>query len=169
VDDNANTRLLLRRMLRDALAVDVVGTAEEALDAAARAAEDGRPYDAVLLDINLGGPTSGEDVMRRLRALPGYACAPLIAFTAYALPGDRERFLHAGFSGYLAKPFTKEHLREVLDALLGGAPAPGRPASEGPPEAPFPLVVAGPGARAADRAGGEGDGAITLAAPDRAD
>ena len=109
VDDNPQTRQLLLRMLRDGFAAEAVGTAEEVLAAAARTA-----YDVVLLDINLGGKTSGEDVMRRLRLLPGYALTPLIAFTAYALPGDRERFLNAGFDGYLAKPFTRQELLALL-------------------------------------------------------
>src|SRR5690606_16412413 len=65
VDDNANTCLLLGRMLRGTFAIDTVGTAREGLDAAGRTA-----YDAVLLDINLGADVSGEDVMRQLRALP---------------------------------------------------------------------------------------------------
>jgi CheY-like chemotaxis protein len=47
-----------------------------------------------------------------------------VAFTAYALPGDRERFLHEGFSGYLPKPFTKAQLLRALTDVLDAAGAP---------------------------------------------
>jgi hypothetical protein len=46
-----------------------------------------------------------------------------MAFTAYALPGDRARFLHTGFSGYLAKPFTRVQLLEAVAELFGDDPA----------------------------------------------
>ncbi|HLT46022.1 MAG TPA: PAS domain S-box protein [Rubricoccaceae bacterium] len=150
VDDNANTCLLLGRMLRGTFAIDTVGTAREGLDAAGRTA-----YDAVLLDINLGADVSGEDVMRQLRALPAYADVPIVAFTAYALPGDRERFLHAGFSGYLSKPFSKGQLLDLLDELLGDPSLPPEAPAAPPPvaEATLHFVATGPGAHAA------GDGA----------
>jgi CheY-like chemotaxis protein len=126
-------------MLRGGFAVDAFGTAPEALDAAAAG---GAPYDAVLLDINLGAGVSGEDVMRRLRDLPGYGAVPILAFTAYALPGDRERFLNAGFDGYLPKPFTKAQLLALLTEVLEGLDA-GVPAEETPPEATLHLIVPG--------------------------
>ncbi|HLA64304.1 MAG TPA: PAS domain S-box protein [Rhodothermales bacterium] len=139
VDDNPNTRLLMERMLRAEFGVLAVGTAGEAM----RVAEAEGPFDAVLLDINLGGDVSGEDVMQRLRQLPAYAATPLLAFTAYALPGDRERFLHSGFSGYLAKPFTKAQLLQALADVLQPAPAvaPGLPSGDG--SAPLPAPAKG--------------------------
>jgi CheY-like chemotaxis protein len=141
VDDNPNTRLLMERMLRAEFGVAAVGDAAEAL----RAAEHEGPFDAVLLDINLGAEVSGEDVMRRLRKMPAYAETPIVAFTAYALPGDRERFLHAGFSGYLPKPFTKQQLLQALADALDPRPAPpadAAPSGDGAWRRPAP---AGPG------------------------
>ena len=144
VDDNPNTRLLLTRMLRGYAAVATAATAREALDLAAAGS-----YDAVLLDINLGAGVSGEDVMHRLRALPGYAHVPVVAFTAYALPGDRERFLNVGFDDYLPKPFSREQLLAVLGAVLGG-PA----LSNEPEEATFRFVVVSPDVASAGDGGG---------------
>jgi len=72
----------------------------------------------VLLDINLGCARDGVDVLRELRMLPGYERVPTVAVTAYAMPGDKERFLEAGFDAYLGKPFTEEELHEVLVQLL---------------------------------------------------
>jgi CheY-like chemotaxis protein len=122
VDDNPNTRNLMERMLCSDYEVVCANDAATAL----RATDEGPPFAAVLLDINLGGEVSGEEVMRRLRRTTTYGESPIMAFTAYALPGDRERFLHTGFSGYLPKPFTRAQLLEAVAELFG---------SEGPPTA----------------------------------
>jgi PAS domain S-box-containing protein len=113
VDDNEDTRTLVLRMLVHVAEAVAVGSAHEALEAARETA-----YDAVLLDINLGTPTSGEHVMQRLRQLDAYAATPIIAFTAYGLPGDRDRFLDIGFDGYLSKPFAREQLTTALRHVL---------------------------------------------------
>jgi len=117
VDDNLNTRNLMERMLCTEYDVTCLADATSAL----RATDEGPAFAAVLLDINLGGEVSGEEVMRRLRRTDAYGGAPIMAFTAYALPGDRERFLHTGFSGYLAKPFTRAQLLEAVSELFGNA------------------------------------------------
>jgi CheY-like chemotaxis protein len=53
--------------------------------------------------------------MRELRSMPTYRTTPIIAATAYALPGDRDRFLEMGFSAYLSKPFTADELLEACN------------------------------------------------------
>ena len=121
VDDNEDTRMLVLRMLLPLADARAVGSAHEALEAAREAA-----YDAVLLDINLGTPSSGEHAMQRLRQLDAYATTPIIAFTAYGLPGDQDRFLNMGFDGYLSKPFARDQLTTALrhalpDFSLNGA------------------------------------------------
>jgi CheY-like chemotaxis protein len=118
VDDNQQTRFLLERMLHAHYLVDTAGTADEAFHLT-----EEHVYDAILLDINLGAKTSGEDVMLRLRERERYAQTPIVAFTAYALPGDRERFLHQGFDGYLSKPFTRKQLTTLLEEMLPDTPA----------------------------------------------
>ena len=72
------------------------------------------------MDINLGEDETGVDVMLKIRELPGYKNIPIVAVTAYALPGDRERFLQAGFDGYIGKPFTKQQLFRMMDQVLAG-------------------------------------------------
>jgi PAS domain S-box-containing protein len=115
-DDNASTLALMERMLRDTADVDVVMTPEEAL-ALAGDTDEAR-YDVVFLDIHLAGSTSGTEVMHRMRNLPAYRDTHIVAFTAFALPGDRERFLNAGFSGYLGKPFTRDQLMAVIEEAV---------------------------------------------------
>ena len=112
VEDNGDTRMLLERILRSAYDVTAVGDARSAL-----LAMNGRRFDGLVLDINLGGKETGADVLRIARSLAGYEGVFAIALTAYALPGDRERLLEAGFSEYLSKPFTRQSL---MDALASG-------------------------------------------------
>ena len=93
---------------------------EEAADGlAALALLETRPYDAVLLDINMPG-LSGLEVTRRVRQLPDArrAAVPVLALTANVLPSDREQYRAAGISDYLAKPFAEEDLYAQLLALL---------------------------------------------------
>ncbi len=109
VDDDPNMRHLVPRMLHTWRRIDVAADAEAGLALAA----EGR-YEVVLLDINLGDGQTGADVLRGLRTLPGYDRIPIVALTAFALPGDAERFLEEGFTEYLSKPFSKSQLLETI-------------------------------------------------------
>jgi DNA-binding response OmpR family regulator len=82
------------------------------------------PPSLVLLDMHLPG-TSGEELLRRLRRHAGLEATPVVALTAHALRGDRERFLRLGCDGYLAKPidiksFVGEVRRHLRDGDGGG-------------------------------------------------
>jgi CheY-like chemotaxis protein len=61
---------------------------------------------------------NGYEVLGELRKDPRHAEVPIIAITASAMQGDREKALAAGFTGYLAKPVALIHLREVVQRLL---------------------------------------------------
>ncbi|MEL6614529.1 MAG: PAS domain S-box protein [Bacteroidota bacterium] len=125
VDDNAQTLRMAERMIEATYRVDTADGAEGAERLAQAAAQTGDSYDIFLLDINLGTMDTGEDVMRRLRQMAPYHERPIVAFTAYALPGDRERFLAGGFDGYFSKPFTRETLLTALaEALERGCTSP---------------------------------------------
>src|SRR5690606_39491405 len=112
VEDNDETRLLIGRVLEGFYEVEAVADARTALQRMAS-----RFYDALVLDINLGGRKTGVDVLRVARALPGYEDVVAVALTAYALPGDDEHLLDEGFDHYISKPFTK---RTLLDAIAAG-------------------------------------------------
>lgn len=109
VEDNPDTRTLLDRILQKTYRVYAVSEARSAL-----ALMDQYNFDVLILDINLGGKETGVDVLRVARTLPGYDNVFAIALTAYALPGDRDRFLEAGFDKYVSKPFTRSTLMAAL-------------------------------------------------------
>lgn len=71
----------------------------------------------VLLDIQL--PTmDGYAVARALRALPHLAAVPVVAVTSYAMPGDRERALEAGCTGYIEKPINPDTFVDEVEAFV---------------------------------------------------
>lgn len=112
-EDNAINRELLREVL------ETRGFAvEEACDGqvALQMMEQARP-DILLLDI--GMPVlDGFAVVRKIRETPRLASLPVLAVTAYAMQGDREKILNSGFDGYLSKPINTVLLVEELQRLL---------------------------------------------------
>lgn len=113
VDDNEMTCLIIKAMLQDVYDVTIATSFDDAV----RLAKD-EPIDVALLDIALGEERTGVDLLRTLRSMPHYGSLPAIAFTAYALPDSRERFLEAGFNDYLGKPIRKDQLLETLLRVL---------------------------------------------------
>jgi len=70
--------------------------------------------DIVLMDIHLPG-CDGLELLKRVRALPGSERLKILALTAHAMRGDRERFLEEGFDGYIAKPISvRTFVKDVL-------------------------------------------------------
>lgn len=124
-EDNAVNRELLRELLEArGYAVVEACDGEDALTVI----EQMQP-DILLLDIGMP-KLDGFAVIRKIRENPRLAPLPVLAVTAYAMQGDRERILNAGFDGYLSKPVTSRSLGEEIDRLLnkkcGGSAAPNR-------------------------------------------
>jgi two-component system, cell cycle response regulator DivK len=113
VEDNADNRLLLQAILGDRF--DLVEF-ENGADALA-AITASRP-DLVLLDISLPD-MDGTEILQRIRANDSIRDLPVIALTAHAMTGDRERFLAAGFDDYITKPIVDEtQLFSSIERLL---------------------------------------------------
>ncbi len=122
VDDNPDVRMLLERWLGSGLSVTTVKDSATAFEEAKKSS-----FDVVLMDISLREERDGVSVMRDLRTQPGFEKTLFVALTAFALPGDRERFLEEGFDAYLSKPFTRQNLTSLLDELLHRKSASGSP------------------------------------------
>ena len=116
VEDNADNRMLLKAILTGLYELREYASGHHAL-AALTAPERSLP-DLVLMDISLVG-MDGVEVLRRLRADPRTRALPVIALTANAMHGDRERYLAAGFDDYVPKPIDEEEqLLEPVERLL---------------------------------------------------
>jgi CheY-like chemotaxis protein len=113
VEDNPDTQLLLRYLLRPHYELEIVPHVDDALEAA----RNGQ-FDLLVLDINLGEERTGIDLLVELRQMAKYSTTPALALTAYAMPGDRERFEESGFDEYISKPFTRKELYEALQSML---------------------------------------------------
>jgi len=76
-------------------------------------------FQVMLFDINLPAPWDGVKLMQQIRIdFPEYKFVPFIAQTAYAMAGDKERFLDAGFDDYIAKPVNKNELLTKIENQL---------------------------------------------------
>src|SRR5690606_38701277 len=111
-EDTRGIQFLLQRMLEGMVAaVSVVSNGQEALDELQRAEAAGEPYDVVLMEMQMP-VLNGFDATRQLRAEGNRT--PVIALTAGAMKGDREKCLAVGCDDYLSKPFDWEQLMAVI-------------------------------------------------------
>ncbi len=112
VEDNPVNRKLAERVLaRLGFEVDTAVDGTEAIPLA-----KSKRYDAILMDVQMP-KMDGYTATGLIRALPGDVgkWVPIIAMTANALEGDRERCLAAGMDDYIAKPFTQDQFKEVIE------------------------------------------------------
>jgi CheY-like chemotaxis protein len=102
VEDNPDSRELVRAILAGLYEVTDYETGQAAIDGMKRIKPD-----LVLLDISLP-QMDGTEVVRRLREDETLRDVPVVALTAHAMAGDREKYLDAGFDDYVAKPIDDE-------------------------------------------------------------
>jgi CheY-like chemotaxis protein len=116
-EDNPVNQMIASRLLtKCGHQVTVVGTGRAAIEAL-----ESSEFDVILMD-NQMPEMDGVEAVRRIRVLEaasGRSRSTIIALTASAMAGDRQRFLDAGMDGYLAKPFRPEDLHEVLQTFGG--------------------------------------------------
>ena len=104
VEDDPINAYVLQKMLSN-FTIDIAKNGEEGMKLSAA-----NNYDLILMDINLGDPErDGVYYLKELRKTD-YAAKPIVAVTAYAMSGDRERFMDAGFDEYFSKPIEKLRL-----------------------------------------------------------
>ncbi|NUQ61281.1 MAG: response regulator [Pirellulales bacterium] len=137
-DSLVNQKLATALLEKHGHTVTVAGNGREAL-----AALQSEPFDLVLMDVQMpemDGLEATAAIRAKEKTTGGHI--PVIAMTAHAMKGDRERCLAAGMDGYIAKPFRAQHLFEVIEAVVGRSPAP-TAASEPQIETREPLDWAG--------------------------
>jgi PAS domain S-box-containing protein len=117
-DTEINRKVALRLLEKQGHSVTVAGNGREALLALER-----QPFDLVLMDVQMPEMDGLEATaqLRRAEQATGRH-VPVIALTAHALKGDRERCLEAGMDGYVAKPIRQQELLEAIDRLVPAVP-----------------------------------------------
>jgi len=115
VEDNEDSRELVVKVLRNKgyITVEAVD-GEEAIEKVVSE----RP-DLVLLDISIP-KLDGYEVARRLKSREDVKDIPIVAVTAHAMKGDREKVIAAGFEGYISKPVNVRELPEQVRSYLRG-------------------------------------------------
>ncbi len=116
-DNEMNRDMFSRRLERRGYEVVLAEDGDQGLQRAA----DTRP-DLILLDMSLPG-VDGWEVARRLKADPATAAISIIALTAHAMAGDRERALQAGCDDYDTKPIELPRLLDMMSTLLAQTPS----------------------------------------------
>lgn len=112
-EDNPVNRELLRELLEmRGYAVVETCNGQEAMEQLHKAQPD-----ILLLDLNMP-VLDGFGTIEKIRKHPGFRTLPVLAVTAYAMRGDREKILAAGFDGYLSKPIDPTVLHQELQRLL---------------------------------------------------
>jgi two-component system cell cycle response regulator DivK len=109
VEDNPDNRMLVEALLEDRYEISEYETGVEAVEGL-----PGNIPDIVLLDISLP-QMDGTEVLAWLREQDALKHLPVIALTAHAMAGDREKYLSLGFNEYVTKPILDEDL--LIDAI----------------------------------------------------
>jgi two-component system, cell cycle response regulator DivK len=109
VEDNADNRLLLQALLGERYTLVEFDNGADALAGLVRSLPD-----LVLLDISLPG-MDGNEILARIRADDRLRALPVIALTAHAMAGNREKYLSAGFNDYITKPIVDETI--LIEAI----------------------------------------------------
>lgn len=108
-EDQVDAQILFRLQMKGLKKLDFAVSFEESLPLL----ESGE-YDFIVVDINLQGSYNGLDILKILRTMPKYENTPVFAVTAYVLPGDQQKFVVAGFSGFISKPIFRDDMIDVL-------------------------------------------------------
>lgn len=113
IEDNPASLHLMRYMLSAFQHEPLTATSgQQGLDIARE-----QPVELILCDINMPG-TSGYEVVAQLKTLERTRTTPVVAVTALAMVGDRDRILKAGFDGYLTKPVDPEAFIRDVEGFL---------------------------------------------------
>ena len=116
-DNEMNRDMLSRRLIRKGYEIAVAVDGKQGVD---MAVEGG--YDLILMDMSLP-EIDGWEATRQVRAHPNGKSVPIVALTAHAMAGDREKALAAGCNDYDTKPIELPRLLEKIETLLKGSPA----------------------------------------------
>jgi PAS domain S-box-containing protein len=127
-DSPANQMVALAMLKETGYHIDTVVNGKEVVESLRNL-----PYDLVLMDISMP-EMNGMEATAIIRELGGdNGRIPIVAMTAHAIKGDREKFLAAGMNDYISKPIDKQLLLEVLDKWLPENPETAKPATADEP------------------------------------
>lgn len=113
VEDQSDSQILFKSQMRDLKNIQFAASFEDAIPVLEK-----NKFDFIVMDMNLQGEYNGLDALRIIQRMPNNKSVPVIAVTAYVLPGDREKFITAGFSDFISKPVMRDKLVDVLKRIF---------------------------------------------------
>ncbi len=113
IEDQIDSQILFKVQMKELKEIKFAVSFEEALPLL-----DSFHFDFIVMDINLQGEYNGLDALRIIHKMPGYENIPIIAVTAYVLPGDKEKFIAAGFNDFISKPIFREKMLDSLEKIF---------------------------------------------------
>jgi len=109
VEDDLMSQVTIRRLLENSYSVIITDSSDEAMEIIKK-----EKIDIILMDISIRGKKNGLELTKELKASKEFSHIPVIAVTAHAFEEDKQNALDAGCDSYLAKPFSKEALLNMI-------------------------------------------------------
>jgi len=113
IEDQIDSQILFKVQMKELREIKYAVSFEEALPLL-----DNGKFDFIVMDINLQGEYNGLDALKIIHKMPAYEKTPIIAVTAYVLPGDKEKFIVTGFSDFISKPIFREKMIDSLERIF---------------------------------------------------
>jgi CheY-like chemotaxis protein len=113
IEDQVDSQILFKVQMKELKDIKYSASFEEALPLL-----DTEQFDFIVMDINLQGEYNGLDALKIIHKMAGYEDIPIIAVTAYVLPGDKEKFIATGFNDFISKPIFREKMIESLKKIF---------------------------------------------------
>lgn len=113
IEDQVDSQILFKVQMKELRDVKFAVSFEEA-----QVVMLNHQFDFIVMDINLQGEYNGLDALKIIKTMPAFSSIPIIAVTAYVLPGDKEKFIAAGFDDFISKPIFKEKMMETLEKIF---------------------------------------------------
>ncbi|MFA4924237.1 MAG: PAS domain-containing protein, partial [Ignavibacteriaceae bacterium] len=113
IEDQVDSQILFKVQMKELGEIKFAVSFEEALPLITS-----QTFDFIVMDINLQGEYNGLDALKMIHQMPGFQSLPIIAVTAYVLPGDKDKFIAAGFNEFISKPIFREKIIEVLEKIF---------------------------------------------------
>lgn len=113
IEDQVDSQILFKVQMKDLKNIQFAASFEDALPLL-----ETHEFDFIIMDINLQGEYNGLDALKVIHQIPKFQSIPVIAVTAYVLPGDKEKFIATGFTDFISKPIFRDKLVESLNKIF---------------------------------------------------
>ncbi len=113
IEDQVDSQILFKVQMKELKNIQFAASFEEAIPLL-----ESQSFDFIVMDINLQGEYNGLDALKIIHKMSGLEKVPVIAVTAYVLPGDKEKFISTGFTDFISKPIFREKMLESLKKIF---------------------------------------------------